>query len=400
MSEAATPKLSTGTVLGEKFEITGVLGEGGTGVVYEAKQLTDQKIIALKVVHPALSGDKQVRGRFLREAAVLRVLGGDFICPVLESGELPQQRGAPLLYLALPKIDGRSLASVIARDGVMPLPEVTRLTSDILTALASAHARGIIHRDLKTQNVLLRDGKDVVVVDFGMAKIITGASTGTTTELTAHNMVFGTPEYMSPEQARGDEVDARCDVYACGVILYELLTGTVPFSGGTPLTVLTRHLMDEPEPLAQRAKDRKIPKALAAVAMHALGKKPADRYDSAEAMRAALVHANAAPDDVENVHPARFTSEEEPDAHARTMPAISQRVDSTKPPAVRVNVRSDAPPSRAPSSNPASGSASERAARLKKAAPAPPQSNLGKYAVWVLLAFASIGLGVWLALRQ
>lgn len=393
MSEGATTKLAAGTVLGGKFEITGVLGEGGTGVVYEAKKVEDGSTIALKVVHPTLSGDKQVRGRFMREAAVLRMLGGDFICPVLESGELTQEQGPTLLYLSLPKINGRSLASVIARDGVMPLSEVTRVTSDILAALASAHSRGIIHRDLKTQNVLLRDGKDVIVVDFGMAKIITGGVTGNTTQLTAHNMVFGTPEYMSPEQARGDEVDARCDVYAAGVILYELLTGTVPFSGSTPLTVLTRHLTDPPEPPIERAKDRRIPKAIAAVAMHALAKKPADRYESAESMRAALVHASAAPDDVDNVHPTRFTAEEEPDAHARTMPAISQRADSVKPPAVRVNVRSDAPPSSVPSTD-------RIKAKQKDAAAAEPRGGAGTYVLWAVLALASIGLGVWLALRK
>ncbi len=383
MSEGITPKLATGTILGGKFEITGVLGEGGTGVVYEAKKTDGGDTIALKVVHPTLSGDKQVRGRFMREAAVLRMLGGDFICPVLESGELTQEHGPTLLYLSLPKISGRSLASVIARDGVMSLSEVTRIASDILTALASAHSRGIIHRDLKTQNVLLRDGKDVVVVDFGMAKIITGTAPATT-ELTAHNMVFGTPEYMSPEQARGDDVDARCDVYAAGVILYELLTGTVPFSGGTPLTVLTRHLTDAPEAPEVRAKDRNLPKALCAVAMHALAKKPAERYETAETMRAALVHANAAPDDIENVHPTRFSSDEEPDAHARTMPAISQRVDSTKPPAVRVNVRSDAP----------------LREKQKEAKALEESGGFGRYLVWAVLALASIGLGVWLALRK
>ena len=392
MSEGLTPKLAPGTILGGKFEITGVLGEGGTGVVYEAKKTSGGETIALKVVHPALSGDKQVRGRFLREAAVLRMLGGDFICPVLESGELTQEHGPPLLFLSLPKVTGRTLASVIAKDGPMPLSEVTRIASDILTALASAHVRGIIHRDLKAQNVLLRDGKDVVVVDFGMAKIITGTAP-VTTQLTAHNMVFGTPEYMSPEQARGDDVDARCDVYAAGVILYELLTGTVPFSGGTPLTVLTRHLTDAPEPPDVRAADRKLPKALCAVALHALAKQPADRYDSAETMRAALVHANASPDDVENVHPTRFSSDEEPDVHARTMPAISQRVDSTKPPAVRVNVRSD-PPSSVPSTRNVAAKQKESAALDASG------GGLSRYLVWAVLALASIGLGVWLALRQ
>ena len=241
-AETPHPKLESGTVLDDRFEILGILGEGGTGIVYDAKRVSDQMPIALKVIHRELAGDRQIRGRFMREAVVLRMLEGRNVCPVLESGELAHgDSGAPLLFLALPKIEGRSLASRLARGGPVSMDEAVRLVGEILSALGAAHSKGIIHRDLKPQNVLLRGGEEVVVVDFGMSKIVTGAATGVTatgtTGLTAHNMVFGTPEYMSPEQARGDEVDARCDLYACGVILYELVTGTVPFSGGTPLTV-------------------------------------------------------------------------------------------------------------------------------------------------------------------
>jgi serine/threonine-protein kinase len=390
MSASQTSKLAEGTVLGEKFAIVGVLGEGGTGVVYDAKRISDDKPIALKVIHRELAGDRQIRGRFVREAAVLRMLEGKNVCPVLESGEIKNEGAAetepPLLYLALPKIEGRSLASRLAHDGPMSVDEAVRLVSSILNALATAHARGIIHRDLKTQNVLLRadakDSKDdeVVVVDFGMSKIVRGAATGTT-DLTAHNMVFGTPEYMSPEQARGDEVDTRCDLYACGVILYELVTGTVPFSGTTPLIVLTRHLTDPVEAPRVRAKDRAITPAIEAVILHALAKKPDDRYPTAEVMRAAIVHAKGAPDDVASVHPSRFTGEEEPDAHARTMPAISQKHESTRPPSVRVNHR-DGPPS-----------------SVKIAVAEAPRSKSG-IVVWVVLAVLSIGLGVYLALRK
>ncbi len=224
------PPLSSGRKLGEKFEILGVLGEGGTGIVYDARRVAEGDRIALKVIHQHLAGDAQIRGRFTREAAILRRLEGERLCPVLEFGELPDPRreGVGLLYLALARVDGPALDAVLKKDGPLPIPRAVAIVLDVCEALRDAHAQGVIHRDLKPGNVLLREGDRAVVVDFGMAKIITGGATGTTA-LTQHNMVFGTPEYMAPEQARGDELDARCDVYAAGIILYELLTGRVPF---------------------------------------------------------------------------------------------------------------------------------------------------------------------------
>src|SRR4029077_1977663 len=174
----------------------------------------------------------------------------------------------------------------------------------VCSALKCAHSQGVIHRDLKPANVIMRGGTHVVVVDFGMAKIVTGHGGTGTTALTSHNMVFGTPEYMSPEQARGDELDARCDIYATGVILYELLTGRVPFVGSTPLSVLTAHLTEIAEPPRERAPDRDISQALEAVVQHALAKDPADRYATAGALATAIRAALAAPDDAKGVAPA------------------------------------------------------------------------------------------------
>src|SRR5262249_13131574 len=155
-------------------------------------------------------------------------------------------------------------------------------------------------------NVILQSRSRAIVVDFGMAKIVTGGGTGTTA-LTTHNMVFGTPEYMSPEQARGDELDARCDVYAAGIILYQLLPRSVPVSGPRPLNVLTAHLTSPPVPPRQKAPDRGIPPALEAVVLHAIAKDPGARYASAAALAAAIVHARAAPDDVVSVRPEAFS---------------------------------------------------------------------------------------------
>ncbi|HEY8075579.1 MAG TPA: serine/threonine-protein kinase, partial [Labilithrix sp.] len=269
--------MTPGAIVAGKYEVKGVLGEGGTGVVYDAVRKDDGVAVALKVVHSHLAGDKQIRGRFQREAAILRRLEGPHICPVLETGEVPgEDPTKSVLFMALPKVDGRSLEAAM-KEGLLDVDRALDIMLEVCQALRSAHGQGVIHRDLKPANVILESAGRVVVVDFGMAKIVTGAGTGTT-NLTAHNMLFGTPEYMSPEQARGDELDARCDVYAAGVMLYEMLTGTPPFSGATPLNVLTAQLTQEPDKPRTRAPDREITASLEAVVMHALAKDPRDRY--------------------------------------------------------------------------------------------------------------------------
>ena len=243
----ASEPLSLGKVLGGKFELCGVLGEGGTGIVYDAWTLDGEERkerVALKVIHGHLLGDQQIRGRFAREAKILRRLTGANLCAIVDAGEIedPRREGAgSLLYIALPKIDGTPLDQLLRQEGPLAIDRALDIALGVCSALRSAHAQGVIHRDLKPANVIMQDGTHPIVVDFGMAKIVTGAGTDTTA-LTSHNMVFGTPEYMSPEQARGDELDARCDVYAVGVMLYELLTGSVPFSGKSPLMILTAHL--------------------------------------------------------------------------------------------------------------------------------------------------------------
>ncbi len=308
------PPLSAGRLLAGKFEILGVLGEGATGIVYDARRLAEGDRVALKVIHQHLVGDAQIRGRFKREATILRRLEGEHLCPILDFGEAPDPRreGAGLMYLALPRVDGPALDAVVRTEGKLPIARATAIVLEVCEALTEAHAQGVIHRDLKPGNVLLRRGDKAVVVDFGMAKIITGGGAGTTA-LTQHNMVFGTPEYMAPEQARGDELDARCDVYATGVILYELLTGSVPFAGATPLNVLTAHLTAVPRPPRERAPERNISPALEAVVLHAIARDPERRYGTAGALAAAIRTAVSAPHDVEGVRPARA-----PDTGAET----------------------------------------------------------------------------------
>jgi serine/threonine-protein kinase len=323
---ASQPPFRVGSTLGNKFEIVGVLGEGGTGIVYDARRVAEDDRVALKVIHQHLAGDAQIRGRFAREAAILRRLDGKHLCRMLDSGELadPRREGAGLLYMAMARVDGPALEALLRTEGRLEIPRAVALFLDVCEALREAHSQGVIHRDLKPANVLLRGGERAVVVDFGMAKIVTGGGTGTTA-LTQHNMVFGTPEYMAPEQARGDELDARCDVYAAGIILYELLTGAVPFRGATPLSVLTAHLTAQPRPPRERAPDRNISPALEAVVLHAIAKDPMDRYATASALAAAVGSAVGAPDDVGSVRPASRArvAVDTGDAHAATMPGQS-----------------------------------------------------------------------------
>src|SRR5580658_4913474 len=376
-------RISVGKILGGKFEIVGVLGEGGTGIVYDAIRVAEKDAIALKVIHQHLLGDKQIRARFAREATILRRLHGPNLLAVLDSGEIPDPRGSGggILYLALPKVDGTALDQLLAQSGPLPLERALDVVLEVCVALSSAHSQGVIHRDLKPANVILDGGKRVVVVDFGMAKIVTGGGTGTTA-LTAHNMVFGTPEYMAPEQARGDELDARCDVYATGVMLYELLTGSVPFTGATPLSVLTAHMTMPPPPPSSKNPARRISPALEAVVLHAIAKDPADRYATAAEFATAIVHARSQPEDMRSVRPGFYRIEGDASAEdiARaTVPAsVSRSLLHAPRPSAFV------PP---------------------RVSPLPPLGRLpvfegrSRAIVWLLAAIVGISVGVWLSLR-
>ncbi|HEY2516917.1 MAG TPA: protein kinase, partial [Polyangiaceae bacterium] len=298
------------------------------------------------------------------------------------------------------------------------LPRVFDIFLQICDALRFAHAQGVVHRDLKPANVLLRGGTHVVVVDFGLAKILTGDAAATV--LTAHNMVCGTPEYMAPEQARGDEIDARCDVYAAGVMLYQMLTGDPPFQGPTPLAVLTAHLTSPPVPPRERAPDRGISPALDVVVLHALAKSAADRYPSAAALAAAVLHARATPEDRESVKPDSFRLrvEADADAHSPTQPSLGVARASLRADALsgvdRASLRADAPSERtkppAGNSTPPPGEAPPRRAsdRPPSHRPIPPlrttpgegkASSRAWTLIWVVATLASISVGIWLSLR-
>ena len=416
MSGGAAPLPDDRTIDG-KYELLGVLGEGGTGIVYDAIRTSDGSPVALKVMHPQLAGDRQIRGRFQREATILKRLEGDHICPILELGEVPAADGGEdsLLYMALPKLVGPTLEAVLEKERPIDVARALDIMLEVCAALRVAHAQGVIHRDLKPANVILESGKKAVVVDFGMSKIVTG-SAGGTTNLTAHNMVFGTPEYMSPEQARGDELDARCDVYAAGIMLYEILAGAPPFTGSTPLNVLTEHLTGVLEPVSKRAPAGRVTPALESVVMHALARDRDERYPSASALAAAIMHARARPDDIASLSPAAFvTSPAGTDAFAMTIPSISTPssdgngraivnhptsdtllASSPPSPSMSPSSKPSKPPSSAPRSAPTSKPSSSRAAVVRP----PIEDSKGLWiALWIVAGVVSIAIGVYFALR-
>ncbi len=292
-SAAAAPQNADpwiGQVVNGKFRVEALVGQGGMGRVYRARHLTLDRPVVLKMLHKDFSTDPQVVQRFQREARAASRLNHPNSIAVLDFGE--SEDGT--LFMAMEFLAGRDLAKIVG--GEFPLGEarIVRIGAQILSALAEAHAQGIIHRDLKPENVMIepRRGEPdfVKVLDFGIAKIT--APGANEPKLTQAGLVCGTPEYMSPEQARGAEIDARTDLYSMGVILYQLATGELPFQSDTPVGFLTKHLAEQPVPARQRWGD--VSEALEAVISKAMEKDPARRFQSADEMREALLAVDPA----------------------------------------------------------------------------------------------------------
>ncbi|MGE5686802.1 MAG: protein kinase domain-containing protein [Gemmatimonadota bacterium] len=257
--------------LADRYRIERELGQGGMATVWLAEDLRHHRQVAVKVLQPSLA---QALGaeRFLREIRIAAGLTHPHILPLLDSGE-----AAGFLYYVMPYIAGESLRQKLAREGALPVAETARLLREIVDALAKAHRAGIVHRDIKPENVLLADGH-AQVTDFGVAKAVSEAGGDGT--LTMAGMAVGTPAYMAPEQAAGDpHVDQRADLYAVGVVAYEMLAGRPPFTGATPQQVLAAQVTTPPDPVT---KHRSLPAPLADLVMRLLAKHPADRPQTAE----------------------------------------------------------------------------------------------------------------------
>jgi eukaryotic-like serine/threonine-protein kinase len=262
--------------LGRSYTIESELGGGGMSRVFVAEETTLGRRVVIKVLAPVLAAGLDTE-RFHREIRIAASLQHPHVVPVHSAGEADG-----LLYYTMPFVQGESLRQRLERVGALPLAETVRLLRDITEALAYAHRHGIVHRDLKPANILLEEGH-ALVIDFGVAKALSAAAEGATEELslTASGFVVGTPTYMAPEQAAANPgTDHRADLYSLGVLAYELLTGSAPFSGDTPQQLLAAHLVDQPESVIARRPE--MPEDLAALVMQLLEKRPADRPDSAE----------------------------------------------------------------------------------------------------------------------
>jgi TolB-like protein/tetratricopeptide (TPR) repeat protein len=265
------------------------LGRGGMATVYLAHDLKHDRPVALKVLRPELAASLGLE-RFLLEIRVTARLQHPHILPLLDSGMIETAAGATSPFYAMPYVEGESLRSRLRRARQLSLDEALRLAGDVASALAYAHGHGVVHRDVKPENILLSNGQ-AVVADFGIARAVSLAGGD---RLTSTGLALGTPHYMSPEQIAGDpEVDARADVYALGCVLYEMLAGEPPFTGPTAQAVAARSLI-EPAPPVRRSRPN-VPEEVDGIIARALAKVPADRFADATAFGEALARATVAP---------------------------------------------------------------------------------------------------------
>jgi len=274
-----------GRTLDGKFRIEKLLGLGGMGRVYQARQLSLDKVVCVKVLHAGMNADPTLVGRFQREARAASRLNHPNSITVIDFG---QDSSDGSLYLAMEYVAGRDLGRVIREDFPLDEARIVHVMDQVMSALADAHAAGIIHRDLKPENIMvseLRGTRDFVkVLDFGIAKIQESTNEPGLTQV---GMVCGTPEYMSPEQARGEPLDARSDLYAAGVILYQMVTGKLPFLAPTAMGIVTKHLTEPPLPPSQ-VPGIKVSPALEKLILKALSKNREGRPATALAMQQEL----------------------------------------------------------------------------------------------------------------
>src|SRR5688572_10358997 len=256
-----------GSVVAARYEILEPLGRGGMGMVYRAHDRTLDEEVALKVLRSEVARDADMARRFRQEIKLARKVRHANVCGIHEYGE-----DGDLRFIAMEFIRGVDLRQVLERRGALPAGEAFTVAIQIAEGLDAIHEAGIIHRDLKTPNIMVDDRGRIRLMDFGIAKL---ANREATLGSTAFGVVVGTPEYMSPEQARGEKIDFRSDVYALGIVIFELFTGHVPFRGETPIATIFKHIQEEPPLSGPRA--AALPPALVPILARALAKKSADR---------------------------------------------------------------------------------------------------------------------------
>jgi eukaryotic-like serine/threonine-protein kinase len=283
VGDVAEQKSLIGEVVGGRYRIVGLIGEGGMGVVYKAEQKLGSAIrpVAVKTLHAELSRDPAVTARFHREVGTVAQLEHPNTVKVYDFGSTDDGT----LYIAMEFLDGHALAKIIDTEGPLPLERISKIVHQIAGSLEEAHRGGIIHRDLKPENVLLvgRAGeRDVVkLVDFGIAARTESADRAKEQKLTQQGTVLGTPPYMSPEQFTGKALDARSDIYSLGVMVYEMLTRELPFEANTAWEWATAHMTAQPRDFTATRAGQSVPKAVRDVVLKAMAKDPAQRQASA-----------------------------------------------------------------------------------------------------------------------
>ncbi|MBI2895664.1 MAG: serine/threonine protein kinase [Deltaproteobacteria bacterium] len=275
-----------GRVLEGKYRIDSVLGKGGMGVVYTATHAKLGKRMALKILRSEMSQDADLVSRFTQEARAASAIGSEHITDVTDFGDLPDGS----TYFVMEYLEGVPLSGAMKKTGPIDPAKAVHIMAQICKALGAAHAGGIVHRDLKPDNVFLirRGDRDdfVKILDFGIAKV--GGAVGPRTR---SGMIFGTPHYMSPEQAAGNLVDPRADIYAAGVILFQMLTGQVPFDADSFMGILTKHMFEDAPRMDSVRPDEARPLELEAIVSKAMAKRPEDRFQTMEEFRRALLTA-------------------------------------------------------------------------------------------------------------
>lgn len=264
---------AAGLRFGDRYEVERLIGEGGWAETYRGRDLLLERVVALKLLRTQFAADPALVDRFEREARIAAAVSHPNVVTVYDYGT---QEGT--FFIALQFIAGEDLKHHVVKRGSLPVPDATGVTREILLGLGAIHRAGIVHRDVKPQNVLIGDDGIVRITDFGIAH------QSLATRVTTHGDAMGTASYMAPEQAQGDEVSPATDIYALGVVLYELLTGRLPFNRGHAMAILLAHLQDAPEPPSQVAPLAGIPAWLEAIVLRAMAKNPVDRYASAGEM--------------------------------------------------------------------------------------------------------------------
>ncbi|MFD8688042.1 protein kinase [Streptomyces sp. NPDC059651] len=281
-AQGAQGRYAGGSVAGGRYQLRDLLGEGGMASVYLAYDSALDRQVAIKTLHTELGREQSFRERFRREAQAVAKLQHTNIVSVFDTGE-DELGGALMPYIVMEYVEGQPLGSVLQADirnyGAMPADKALKVTADVLAALDTSHEMGLVHRDIKPGNVMVTKRGIVKVMDFGIARAMQSG----VTSMTQTGMVVGTPQYLSPEQALGRGVDARSDLYSVGIMLFQLLTGRIPFDADSPLAIAYAHVQEEP--VAPSTINRSLTPAMDALVARALKKNPNERFPSAAAMQ-------------------------------------------------------------------------------------------------------------------